>query len=618
MCGIAGYVGHQNGAPIILKQLKRLDYRGYDSAGMGMCTADKRFLVYYKEEGSPNDLAKNYAQSPLETTCAIGHTRWATHGEPTAENCHPHLGGNDIANPNVLVVHNGTITNFQELRERLTAKGYIFRSETDTESIAHLIDYHLGLCAGDCRKALLKTLEELKGSYALAILFKALPDVIFVARQECPLLIGPGVKENFVSSDPVPLAGYVSEVIHLQDGDVLAVSASAIEVLRSKNNTPLVREPIDQTLAESVGMGRFGSFMLKEISEQPATLENALIGRIDQERGTAYFQEMKLPAEKMRSFKRIVLTACGTSWHAALIGRLLFKELACLPADVEYASEFRYDPSLIPDDTLIVAISQSGETADTLGALQECQRRGFNVLAICNASYSSIARLADAVLLLKAGPEIGVASTKAFTSQVMTLTLLALYMGRLRQMPLKQGQEILEELEKIPLIASKVLESDHAIAEIAQQYQVATNALYLGIQYNFPMALEGALKLKEISYIHAEGYPAAEIKHGPIALVDKNMPTVFIMPPPGFLHERIMRNVHEIKSRKGKVIAIACHTDLQINQVVDNVIRVPKVPDYLQPIINAIPLQLLAYHLATLKGCNVDRPRNLAKSVTVE
>jgi glucosamine--fructose-6-phosphate aminotransferase (isomerizing) len=619
MCGIAGYVGTKQAPEVILNILRRLEYRGYDSAGMAILTPRNEIAVY-KQLGKIADLEHAFQLSPRQGTCGIGHTRWATHGEPSTNNCHPQFGGKE-ASSLVYVVHNGMIENWDTLKKLLLEEGYPFTSETDTEVIAHLIAYEIQI-RGDERKGLCHALRRLKGQYALAIMLTSIPGSIFVSRQGSPLVIGTGQSEYFISSDPSSLARYTSTLGIMADGQIVEVKAGehpkVIEP-ESEATVGLTYEMIDDAAAESFDKGTFPHYMLKEIYEQPHTLENACCERLDIQRGTANFPDLDIPAGEMRRFKHVILTACGTSWHAGLIGRILLKQLAQIPAYVEYASEFRYDPSLIPEDTLIIVLSQSGETADTLGALRECKRRGNTLLALCNRPGSAIAREASGAIFLNAGPEIGVASTKAFTSQVMVLTLLSLHLGRLHHLSLDAGQRIIEELQEIPELVRTTLACNEQVREVAAKYAVATHAFYLGQSYNFPLALEGALKLKEISYIHAEGYPAAEMKHGPLALVDADMPTVFTMPRPGAMHEKIMSNVAQIRTRGGKVIAIAAENDTAIAASADEVIRVPTVAaDYLQPLINILPLQLLAYHLAVLRGCDVDQPRNLAKSVTVE
>ncbi len=614
MCGIAGYVGTRQAPEVILGILQNLENRGYDSAGMVVRSLQSPAQTL-KAIGRIDNLREKLALAHTEGTVGLGHTRWATHGEPSEVNSHPQWGGKE-GRQRVAVVHNGVIENFGEIKSSLQAKGYVFHSQTDTECIAHLIDSHLDDSA-DPFIAVRDALSELKGSYALGIMIDDLPHTLIAARSKSPLVIGLGTHENFISSDLASLRGKAKTAAILREGDIVAVTSHELKVVHSKHSDPL---PIQEVTGEAddLELAGFTHFMQKEIWEQPATLARALEGRLDDANFTAFFEELKLDPEKLAGIKRIILTGCGTSWHAGLIGEFLIESLAKIPVEVEYASEFRYRHPPIANDTMIFVISQSGETADTLAALQECKRRGFTVAALCNVPSSTIASEANGVLHLKAGPEIGVASTKAFTSQVMVLTLLALALGRMRNLSPQEGEDIVKNLRRIPELVKETLKCEAEVRRIAATFTGSNNALFLGRGFNFPVALEGALKLKEISYIHAEGYPAAEMKHGPIALVDENMPTIFIMPPLGFLHDKVMSNVQEIKARKGRIIAVACEDDKEITEKADEVIRVPSVPEYLQPLITAIPLQLLAYHVAVLRGLNVDRPRNLAKSVTVE
>jgi glucosamine--fructose-6-phosphate aminotransferase (isomerizing) len=512
------------------------------------------------------------------------------------------------------------------LRERLQSLGYTFRSTTDTEVIAHLIAHHL-----DEQKRLGNNLAEhktlltavqlalksLKGTFGLGILFRDHPDLLVAARLGSPLVVGVGKDEYFLASDASPLVGYTDEVVYLSDHELALLTPRGMELIhRDHGRTAPSITVLDQTAGDSE-LGEFEHYMLKEIFEQPTSIENALRGRLDDDASTAKFGGLNLDAQQLRRMDRIVLTACGTSWHAGLVGEYLIEEFARIPVEVEYASEFRYRNPPMSDRTMVFAITQSGETADTLAAMRESQRKGHPTLAICNVVGSSIAREADGGIYLHAGPEIGVASTKAFTSQVTVLTLLALYLGRVRHLSYPAGKRIIASLRQMPEIIRQTLACHDAVKEVARKYHEVENCLYMGRGYNFPVALEGALKLKEISYIHAEGYPAAEMKHGPIALVDENTPSVFVIPQ-GDMYPKVMSNLEEVKARKGPVIAIACEDDERIGDIADDVIYVPHVEDYLQPLVAVIPLQLLAYHIALLRGCNVDRPRNLAKSVTVE
>ena len=620
MCGIVGYVGRRQAADIILEGLHRLEYRGYDSAGMAVF-GDEGIAVR-KKVGRVTQLAQLLNEEPVKGTLGIGHTRWATHGGITDANSHPHVGGNG----EVVVVHNGVIENYSQLKERLQAMGYIFRSSTDTEVVAHLIAHHweeqlkLGEDPADRRTALAAVqiaTKSLKGTYGLGILFRDHPQLLIAARAGSPLVVGVGQGEYFLASDASPLAGYTDEVVYLSDHELVMLSPDGLELIhRDHGVTKPSIQVLDQVATDS-DLGGYEHYMLKEIFEQPTTIDNALRGRLDDDAATAKFGGLNLDVRQLRQIDRIVLTACGTSWHAGLVGEYLIEEFARVPVEVEYASEFRYRNPPLSDTTMIFTITQSGETADTLAALRESQRKGHPTLAICNVVGSTIAREADGGIFLHAGPEIGVASTKAFTSQVTVLTLLALYMGRLRHLSYPAGKRIISHLRNMPEIIEQTLQCHDQVKEVAQKYYGAENFLYLGRGYNFPVALEGALKLKEISYIHAEGYPAAEMKHGPIALVDEETPSVFVIPR-GAMYPKIMSNLEEVKARKGPVIAIACADDEEVTKIADDVICVPNVEDYLQPLVCAIPLQLLAYHIAVLRGCNVDRPRNLAKSVTVE
>lgn len=620
MCGIVGYIGHREAADVILEGLRRLEYRGYDSAGLA--TSSDQGIAVRKKVGRVRELDRLVAQQPVKGTLGIGHTRWATHGGISDENSHPHVGGNG----EVIVVHNGVIENYAILKARLQSLGYVFRSSTDTEVVAHLIAHHLeeqirlGADPDDRATLLSATqiaIKSLKGTYGLGILFRDHPGLLMAARAGSPLVVGIGKGEHFLASDATPLVGYTDQVVYLSDNEIALLTADAMEVIhRDHGQTAPSIQVLDHGEVDS-DLADFEHYMLKEIFEQPTTIENALRGRLDEDAATAKFGGLNLDVRDLRQIDRIVLTACGTSWHAGLVGEYLIEEFARVPVETEYASEFRYRNPPLSDTTMVFTITQSGETADTLAALRESQRKGHPTLAICNVVGSTIAREADGGIFLHAGPEVGVASTKAFTSQVTVLTLLALYMGRLRHLSFPAGKRIINHLREMPDIIRQALECNDAVKKVAEKYCHAENFLYLGRGYNFPVALEGALKLKEISYIHAEGYPAAEMKHGPIALVDEDTPSVFVIPR-GSMYPKVMSNLEEVKARKGPVIAIACADDKNITEVADDVICVPDVEDYLQPLVCAIPLQLLAYHIAVLRGCNVDRPRNLAKSVTVE
>ncbi len=630
MCGIVGYVGFRQATDLIVEGLRRLEYRGYDSAGVATLNDDGGILVR-KAAGRLARLEALLQAEPTEGSIGIGHTRWATHGAPTDANAHPHLGCRDATvAPRVAVVHNGVIENFRGLRARLEAEGYVFRSETDTEVIAHLIDSSLErlLASGAARQAddpadeawvvaVREAIGHLRGTYGLLVLFRDRPDLLVAARCGSPLVVGVGDGEHFIASDASPLAGHADRIVHLADHEVAVVTHDSLRVMhRDSGRVEPAVLPLELTAAD-VDMGGYAHFMLKEIHEQPETIRAAMRGRLSRDDATAVFGGLNLTPRQLQHINRIVLTGCGTSWHAALVGEYLIEEYARLPVEVEYASELRYRNPPIGEGTLLFAITQSGETADTLAALREMKRKGHPTLAICNVVGSTVATEADGGIYLHAGPEIGVASTKAFTSQCVVLALLALYFGRLRHMGYEQGLAYIAALEQLPDLVAQALQADAAIQRIAAKYRDAGTFLYLGRQHNFPVALEGALKLKEISYIHAEGYPAAEMKHGPIALVDASTPSVFLIPQ-GAVYEKVLLNVEEIKARKGPVIAIASPGDARVRELADDVIEVPEAPDFLQPIVAAIPLQLLAYHIAVLRGCDVDKPRNLAKSVTVE
>ncbi len=608
MCGIVGYTGHRQAEPVLLEGLSRLEYRGYDSAGLAALNGSG--LQIRKSVGRIADLRRVLEQQPVHGSTGISHTRWATHGPATDLNAHPHLGGNG----DVAVVHNGVIENYAILKRQLQEQGFVFRSQTDTEVIAHLIASHLN---GDLVEAVRMALAQLKGTYGLAVVSPRFPGQVVGARLGSPLVIGLGERESFLASDASALVGYSQRVVYLDDRQMCVLTPERWDVF---NPDRLAAEAHVHALDWEPGdaeKGDFEHFMIKEIYEQPEVLQRAMAGRLDESQATAHFGGLNLGAQELRQIDRIVMTACGTSYHAALVGEHLFEQFARIPVEVEYASEFRYRNPPLDRNTVILGITQSGETADTLAALRESKRQGLRTLGLCNVVGSSIAREVDGGVYLHAGPEIGVASTKAFTAQVTVLTLLAVYFGRLRHLSQPAGSRILDELKAMPDVLRETLKCHDQVAEIAQKYYQARNMLYLGRQYLFPLALEGALKLKEISYIHAEGYPAAEMKHGPIALVDEETPSVFLCPH-GQVYDKVMSNLEEIKARGGPVIAVACGDDGQVRERADEIICVPDVPDYLQPLVVAIPLQFLAYHMALLRGCDIDKPRNLAKSVTVE
>jgi len=624
MCGIVGYVGPHEAGEFLLRGLRRLEYRGYDSSGV-VTVNSSGLLSVTKAAGRLDRLAEKLVRTPVVGQIGIGHTRWATHGAATDENAHPHVGGNDL----LAVVHNGVIENYLPLKERLESQGYRFRSATDSEVIAHLIasclerqleenDSPTG-DSGDAPlvAAVAAALAKLQGTYGLAVVFRDHPHVLIAARHGSPLVVGVGNGEHFIASDASPLVGQTDQIVYLADHELAVITANSLRVIhRDQGEVRHAVHLLDLDTGD-VDRGGYEHFMLKEIFEQPDALQNTMRGRLSLDDATAHFGGLNLTPQQLRSVDRILLTACGTSWHAALVGEYLIEQFARIPVEVEYASELRYRNPPLDNHTLVFAITQSGETADTLGALRELKRQGHPTLAICNVVGSSIAQESEGGIYLHAGPEIGVASTKAFTSQCVALTMLALYFGRLRHLSHAQGLRIVEQLWRLPDQVRQSLATDAEVRRIAAKYHQCQNFLYLGRQFNFPTALEGALKLKEISYIHAEGYPAAEMKHGPIALVDDNTPSVFLIPQ-GPVYDKVMSNMEEIKARGGPVIAITCEAGARAAELADDVILVPSVEDYLQPIVTSIPLQLLAYHIAVLRGCDVDKPRNLAKSVTVE
>jgi glucosamine--fructose-6-phosphate aminotransferase (isomerizing) len=610
MCGIIGYVGQREAEPIMVEGLRRLEYRGYDSSGLATLTGPSLHLR--KRAGRVGELMQYLVERPAPGCIGISHTRWATHGPATHSNAHPHLSEDG----QVAVVHNGVIENYASLKRQLLADGVVFQSETDTEVIAQLIARHLNQC-DDLVEAVCQVLPLLKGTYGLVVLSPSNPETIVGARLGSPLVLGIGDGEHFLASDPAALVGQTDKVVYLKDNQMCVLTAESWHIQDPERmSVPASIHEINWDPGEA-DKALFEHYMLKEIYEQPEALENAMRGRLDDADATAHFGGLNLDSQQIRRAERLILTACGTSYHAALVGEYLIEEFARIPVEVEYASEFRYRNPPMDRNTIVIAITQSGETADTLAALREAKRKGHSTLSICNVVGSTIAREADGGVYLHAGPEIGVASTKAFSSQVTVLTLLALFLGRMRHLSSPQGTRIIRELRGVPDAIRWTLGCHDRVREIAQRYFRVNNVLYLGRQYLYPVALEGALKLKEISYIHAEGYPAAEMKHGPIALVDPDTPSVFLIPR-GAVFEKVMSNLEEIKARGGPVIAIACEGDEEVASRADDVIYVPDVPEYLQPLVAAVPLQLLAYHVALLRGCDVDKPRNLAKSVTVE
>jgi len=626
MCGIIGYIGRRQASPILVEGLRRLEYRGYDSAGIAV--ESPRGLVVLKKKGKIQEgLGRLVEVEPLVGSVGIGHTRWATHGPPSDENSHPHLD----ATGRIAVVHNGVIENYDRLKERMVAAGHVFLSQTDTEVLAHLIGEHYERVKGEMEtisplqrsdthplaQAVMGALKEVIGTYGVSVICSDDPGVIVAARRGSPLLIGVGEGEFFVASDASAIVAHTRQVVYLKDYEVATVTADELRVDTLGDQTAMYQISQIEFGAEATERGGFPHFMLKEIFEQAKTVENALRGRLDYDEATSKFGGLNMTIQELRAVDRIVIAACGTSWHAGLVAEYLFEELAHIPTEVEYASEFRYRNPPVERNTLVLVITQSGETADTLAGLRESKRRGHKVLAICNVVGSTIAREADGGIYLHAGPEIGVASTKAFTSQVTVLTLFALFMGRIRMLSNQRGVQLMKALEAIPGQIRTILARDAEIREIALKYARCEDFFFLGRQYNFPVALEGALKLKEISYIHAEGYPSAEMKHGPIAMIDERTPSVFVIPSDA-MYDKTFSNLEEIKARKGPVIAIATEGDTRVGRKADEVIYIPATVDPLNPLLAVVPLQLLAYHIAVSRGCDVDKPRNLAKSVTVE
>ncbi len=622
MCGIVGYIGAKQAVEFLTSGLRRLEYRGYDSSGVAVYSPEKGLAVT-KTAGRIAQLEARLNDSPAPGLTGIGHTRWATHGTATDENAHPHLGGDG----SLALVHNGVIENFEPIKERLQGEGYEFHSATDSEVIAHLIDSCLKRqpTADDMAtlgylplvEAVEAALCQLQGTFGLVVLFRDWPEVLIAARRGSPLIVGVGAGEHFVASDASPLAGYTDKIVYLADHELAVVTADSLRVIHRDQGHVDHNVHVVEIDSGDVDLGTFEHYMLKEIFEQPESIRNAMRGRLNHDAATAKLGGLNLTPQQLRTAERFIITACGTSWHAALVGEYQIEALARLPVEVQYASELRYRNPPLDNNTLVFAITQSGETADTLAALREMKRKGHPVLAINNVVSSTIAQESDGGIYLRAGTEVGVASTKAFTSQCTVLAMLALYFGRLHHLSFHAGMRIIEELEELPDKVRRALDCNDEVRRIALKYADCNNFLYLGRQFNFPTALEGALKLKEISYIHAEGYPAAEMKHGPIALVDEQTPSVFLMPQ-GPVYDKVMANLQEIKARNGPVIAVVGEGDTQVAKLADDVIEVPAVEEFLQPIVTSIPLQLLAYHIAVARGCDVDRPRNLAKSVTVE
>jgi glutamine---fructose-6-phosphate transaminase (isomerizing) len=608
MCGIIGYIGMRGATPLLLEGLKRMEYRGYDSAGVAVMNGAG--VETRKAAGKISQLERALAASPVEGDLGIGHTRWATHGVPNECNAHPHID----CKGEIAVVHNGIIENSGTLKKELIARGHTFVSDTDTEVIAHLIEEAFD---GNLEDAVIEALWQIEGTYGIAVVSSNDKNKIVAARKGSPLLIGLGEGEYYVASDVSAILAQTREVVYLDDGDVAVLTREGYTILNQRAQQ-LERgvSKIDWNL-DQIERGGFDHFMLKEIFEQPATVENCMRGRLLPDQGTSKLGGLNMTDEELLKFDNILITACGTSWHSALIGEHMLESLARIPVEVEYASEFRYRNPVVTDKTLCIVISQSGETADTLAAMREAKSRGARTYGIVNVVGSTIARESDGGIYVHAGPEIGVASTKAFTSQVIALLLFTLKLARLRNLSMVDGKEIIEEMLRLPAKIQKVLDRAPEIEKIAEEFKNAQNFLYLGRGYSFPTALEGALKLKEISYIHAEGYPAAEMKHGPIALIDEKMPVVFVTPHDA-VFDKVVSNVQEVKARGGRVIAITTREEESLAGLLDYEFRIPQTKDMLTPVLASVPLQLLAYYIAVKRGANVDQPRNLAKSVTVE
>ncbi len=609
MCGIVGYIGNKNVAEVIINGLRRLEYRGYDSVGIAALNIR---LIVQKQKGKVSDLNAVLKYEDFKGfNCGIGHTRWATHGEPNDVNAHPHTD----CKGEIALVHNGIIENYAAIKKILLEHNHTIKSETDTEVLVHLIEYyHQTLPLVD---AVQKTLTKVEGTYGIVVISKKEPDKLVAARNGSPLIIGVGDGDMIVASDASAIVEHTRNVIYVSDGEIIEITRNNVKTYNlEKQKIEKHTDKIDWDIADIEKQG-FAHFMLKEIFEQPETIQNAFRGRILLEDGKTRLDGLRLTEDELNAIRRIIFIACGTSWHAGLIGEYLIEEYARIPVEVEYASEFRYRSPILDKGDLVIVISQSGETADTLAALREAKARGVKVLGITNVVGSTIARESDGGVYIHAGPEIGVASTKAFTSQITVLILLTFYLARRKYMTADAGREFLQELIGAPKLVKHILDKNDEIKTIAQLYQHHRNFLYLGRGIQFPVALEGALKLKEISYIHAEGYPAAEMKHGPIALIDEDMPVVFIAVKDE-VYQKVVSNMQEVKARKGKIIAIATEGDEEIKKYADHVIYVPGTRKIVSPLLTVIPLQLLAYHIAVLRGCNVDQPRNLAKSVTVE
>lgn len=613
MCGIVAYVGQQEALPIIIKGLKRLEYRGYDSAGIALL--DHNGLSIYKKKGKVSELEKFLESSPdLKSKIGIGHTRWATHGEPNDVNAHPHYSSSE----KFAMIHNGIIENYEVLKKDLQMKGYKFQSDTDTEVFVKFIEDIQTHNKCSLEEALRLALHKVIGAYAIVLINMEEPDTLIAARKGSPLVIGVGEDEYFLASDATPIIEYTNKVVYLDDYEIAVIRNNKLQIKTIENEAtnPYITQ-LEMEL-EAIEKGGYEHFMLKEIYEQPKSIADCLRGRLDAASGRLVLGGLRDYMNKFQNAERIIITACGTSWHAGLVAEYLFEEFARVPVEVEYASEFRYRNPVLSEKDFVIAISQSGETADTLAAIELAKSKGATIFGVCNVVGSSIPRATHAGSYTHAGPEIGVASTKAFTAQISVLAMMALKLGYQRgTLPENRYIQLLHELAAIPAKVEKALQSNEKIKAIAAEYKDVTNALYLGRGYNFPVALEGALKLKEISYIHAEGYPAAEMKHGPIALIDEAMPVIFIATQDSS-YEKVVSNIQEVKARKGKVIAVVTEGDTSVKAMADHVIEIPETHEAFTPLVAVVPLQLLSYHIAVMRGCNVDQPRNLAKSVTVE
>ncbi|HET6227336.1 MAG TPA: glutamine--fructose-6-phosphate transaminase (isomerizing) [Bacteroidia bacterium] len=612
MCGIVAYIGNRQAYPVLMKGLQRLEYRGYDSAGIALLDGA---LKVYKCKGKVADLHSFIGEKDKNGTIGIAHTRWATHGVPNDVNAHPHHS----ASKNLVMIHNGIIENYGPLKEELKKRGHVFLSDTDTEVLIHLIEDIQQKEKVRLGEAVRIALNQVVGAYAIVVLAKDQPDELIAAKKGSPMVIGIGENEFFIASDATPIVEYTKNVVYLEDEEIAFIERGKelkIKTIKNKVKTPYVQE-LEMQL-EALEKGGYDHFMLKEIYEQPRSIKDSMRGRLSSTEALVNLGGIKDYEQKFVHAKRIVFIACGTSWHAGLVGEYLFEDLARIPVEVEYASEFRYRNPIVYEDDVIIAISQSGETADTLAAIELAKSKGATIIGICNVVGSSIARATHAGSYTHAGPEIGVASTKAFTAQVTVLTLMALRIGFLKgTISSSRFHQLVNELEAIPEKIEKVLKTNDKIKKISEIYKNSSNALYLGRGYSFPVALEGALKLKEISYIHEEGYPAAEMKHGPIALIDEEMP-VFVIATKGTSYEKVVSNIQEVKARKGKIIAIVTEGDTQVKEMADYIIEIPETDEILVPLVSVVPLQLLSYHIAVMRDCNVDQPRNLAKSVTVE